>query len=149
MFDHYLHTVASIDNLHFLSYRDLDQYPVPVALVVVETFAGRSEALAWFNAEHVVLREAWGEMIMCAAQAARRTGDQHRAARSLFLRAAGRGRLAQYEESLAQFQACGRLSEELSSQRHWNRSASTRKCCGAARSGKRFREAGSSRRRTV
>jgi tetratricopeptide (TPR) repeat protein len=54
-------------------------------------------------------------MIRCATHAARRTGDQHRAARLLFLSAAGCGRLAQYEESLAQFQACGRLFEELGS----------------------------------
>ncbi len=56
MLDHYLHTLAWIDRVHNWNHRDIEDYPVPAAHVVPETFDGQPAAVAWLHAEQVVIR---------------------------------------------------------------------------------------------
>ncbi|WP_167978797.1 AfsR/SARP family transcriptional regulator [Lentzea indica] len=56
MLDHYLHTLAGIDRNHNHNHRGLEDYPVPAAKVTPETFDDQPAAMAWLDAERMVIR---------------------------------------------------------------------------------------------
>jgi len=73
MLDHYLHTAVSADlmtNLLAIWEHDPVTLPAPRPGVTPETFTARSQALAWFDAEHPVL-------VRVTSQAARTGFDGH------------------------------------------------------------------------